>query len=628
LPAMAGAQNCPPNIDFEYGNFDNWTCYIGITQSIAGRNVITLTPTNGGGPSFDRHTLLPANSGADFFGGFPVNCPNGSGFSVKLGNETGGAQAEGIAYEFTIPPNQNNYSIRYHYAVVFQDPRHEIHQQPRLEIEAKNLTDNEVIDCSSFSFYPYGSLLPGFEVSPIQRDSTDIWYKDWTSVSINLNNRAGKTIRLFFKTGDCTFTRHFGYAYIDVDTDCGSEFIGDAFCPGDTVAAVTAPFGFQSYTWFNSDFTQTLSNGQTLFLRPPPPPGTIFPVELIPYGGYGCPDTAYAVLRDTLVVRSQAGQDALSCNQTPVPIGANPKPNLVYEWSPTLGLSNPSIANPRAGPSVNTQYILTTRSLGGGCASSDTVIVQASIIDNRLTLLGKPAFCITTGDSAVLLVQPTTSIQWFNNDSLITGETKTRYKALQSGLYHALLTNNLGCSTTTAKQEILIEMPRRGISYPIQFAAINEPQELEARDFAATVSWSPPNDLSNPQAFKPVFAGQKDQVYIIRLETRGGCVTIDTQAVKVYKEINFYVPGAFTPNGDGLNDYLKPIAAGIKNFRYFRIFNRWGQLIFDLNQSPVTGWDGTFRGLPQPLQTVVWVAEGIGVNGKSYKKQGTTVLIR
>jgi gliding motility-associated-like protein len=621
---QAKAQTCPPNIDFENGNFDGWSCYTGNVLAVGSNNVIELVQRPG--PIFDRHTLLGPNSGADFFGGFPVNCPNGSGYSIKLGNERGGGQAEGIAYEFTIPPNQNTYSIVYHYAVVFQDPRHEVFQQPRMEIEVKNLTDDQVIDCSSFFFYPYGSLLPGFNVAPFQQDSTDVWFKDWTAVSINLNNKAGKTIRLFFKTADCTFTRHFGYAYIDVDTDCGSEFVGNAFCPNDTVVAVTAPFGFQAYTWYNSNFTQVLGTEQVLTLRPPPASGTVLAVELLPYGGYGCPDTAFAVLRDSLVIRSNAGQDALSCNREQVTIGANPRPGLVYEWSPAAGLSNTAIANPRAGPAVTTQYVLNTRSIGGGCSVFDTVEVVASVIDTAIGLLGKPAFCITSGDSAVLLVQPTLGIQWLIGNTAIPGATKPRYRALQSGSYSAQLVNDLGCRAVTAPKNILIEVPQRGIRYPVKEAAANFPLQLEARDFANTL-WNPGNNLSDPQLPKPLFTGTEDRLYTIRLTSLGGCVTIDTQLVKVYKEIDFYVPKAFTPNDDGLNDFLRPVAAGIKTVRFFRVYNRWGELLFDLGHDPL-GWNGSYKGLAQPMQTVVWIAEGTGADGKLYRKKGTTVLIR
>ncbi len=461
------AQNCPPNIDFEDGSFNNWTCYTGNVSAAGGVNTINLLASSG--PVAGRHTMIAAGSGgADFFGGFPASCPNGSGFSVKLGNTSGGGQAEGISYEFTIPPTQNTYSLTYHYAVVFQDPRHEVYQQPRLEIEAKNMTDNEVIYCSSFTFYPNGSLLPGFFVSPNQQDTTDVWCKDWTAVSINLNGKAGKTIRLFFKTSDCTFNRHFGYAYIDVDSECSSEFLGATYCRGDTVVDVTGPYGYQGYTWYNTGFTQVLGNSQTITLAPPPPPGTGLAVEVIPFNGYGCPDTFYAVLSDTLRLVANAGGDITSCNQEMVPIGSPPKPGALYLWSPAGGLSNPFMANPRAGPAVTTTYVVQMRSRGGGCFSTDTVVVEASVNDTTLTLLGKNAFCITSGDSAVLAVPPTSRIQWYRNGTLLPGSTSPRFRATQSGTYYAALQNEKGCTAETRKLDIDIDVPVPAIRYPMK----------------------------------------------------------------------------------------------------------------------------------------------------------------
>jgi hypothetical protein len=192
------AQNCPPNIDFESGTFNGWTCYAGSVADAGGTNVISLFPTS---PTPDRHAMFSSFPGGevDPYGGFPVNCPNGSGHSIKLGNDRAGTEAEGISYEFTIPANRNTYTLIYHYAVVFEDPNHQPHQQPRLEIEITNVTDNTLIHCSSFTFFATGSLLPGFSLSPIQPTNAPVWYKDWTAVSINLNGNAGKTIRLFLK---------------------------------------------------------------------------------------------------------------------------------------------------------------------------------------------------------------------------------------------------------------------------------------------------------------------------------------------------------------------------------------------------------------------------------------------
>ena len=171
LVSLRSLSQCPPNIDFEMGTFDNWTCYTGNVSAAGGTNNIFLT--NSGGPMPTQHTMYSAPSvEVDYFGGFPVLCPNGSGKSIRLGNNTGGGQAEGISYEFTIPAGRDVYSLIYHYAVVFQDPNHEIFQQPRLEIEVLNVTDNTVLYCSSFTFIPFGNGLPGFFVSPYQQDTT------------------------------------------------------------------------------------------------------------------------------------------------------------------------------------------------------------------------------------------------------------------------------------------------------------------------------------------------------------------------------------------------------------------------------------------------------------------------
>ncbi|MBS1563534.1 MAG: hypothetical protein JST39_04060, partial [Bacteroidetes bacterium] len=91
------AQICPPNIDFEKGNFDGWTCYIGSVADVSGTNVISLTAS---GPTPNRHTMCSAypGDGTDPYGGFPINCPNGSGHSIRLGNDLGGGEAEGISY--------------------------------------------------------------------------------------------------------------------------------------------------------------------------------------------------------------------------------------------------------------------------------------------------------------------------------------------------------------------------------------------------------------------------------------------------------------------------------------------------------------------------------------------------
>ena len=626
LPQLAGSQTCPPNIDFESGTFDNWTCYTGRTTAFDFQNQINLYPT---GPTPDSHALIKANSGqVDKFGGFPVNCPNGSGYSVKLGNERGGGEAEGISYEFTIPTGKNEYSLIYHYAVVFQDPVHEIYQQPRMVVEVTNVTDNALITCSSFSFVPFGSILPGFFESPVRvGDGTPVWCKDWSAVSVNLDGLAGKTIRLFFKTADCTFRRHFGYAYIDVNSECSSEFVGAAFCPDDTAVNVTAPFGYQNYKWFNSNFTRVLGDQQTIRFFPPPSSGTTLAVEVVPYNGYGCVDTFYARLLDTLTVHALAGPDRLYCGDTAVQLGENPKPGLIYSWSPANGLNNPEIANPLASPGTVQTYTLSVRNSGGGCLSTDIVVVQSSSIDSALQLIGKDVFCLGNDDSAVLLVKPTNQIQWYRNDVPIGAAVASRYRVTQSGDYAASLANDLGCRLKTRTQTVFIDQAKPAIRYPVQYAETNMPQPIQARSFGESVLWDPAVFLNDPALLRPSFTGDEDQLYTIRIETNTGCVTIDTQLVKVVPRADIFVPTAFTPNQDGKNDLLRPVLMGMKELVYFRVFNRWGELVYE-TKTPFEGWNGMFRGKPLPPETVVWIAEGIGANGRTYRRKGTCTLIR
>lgn len=623
------SQDCPQNIDFENGTFNGWTCYTGSVAAVNGENVITLFPNSG--PTAGQHEMYSAatsNGELDYYGDFPVICPNGSRYSVKLGNTTGGAQAEGLSYEFTIPADRSTYSLIYHYAVVFQDPNHQPFEQPRLVLEVQNVTDNELISCSSFTFFPNGSPLPGFYISP-RSDSTTVWCKNWSAVTINLNGKAGKTIRLFFKTADCTFRRHFGYAYIDVDSECSSEFVGATYCPDDTAVNVTAPFGYQNYTWFNNSFSQVLGTEQMISLSPPPPVGTTLAVELVPYDGYGCLDTLYAILIDTLKLKANAGPDVVSCNNNSVLIGANSKPGVVYSWSPVSGLSNPNIANPTANPSATTSYILSVRSTGGGCLNRDTVVVKSSIIDNTLQLKGKTNFCVDTGDSALLSVQPTATIQWFRDNLPITGANQPDYRVIKSGSYYAALLNEDGCTLNTRTEEIEIEIPRPGITYPVQYALVNSPIELQARTFGESILWKPSLYLDEPASTQPSFNAPivTSQLYTIDIITSAGCLTVDTQTVKTIKEVKIYVPSGFTPNNDGLNDYLKPILVGIKDLQFFRIYNRWGQLVFDL-KSNSRGWDGTLNGLIQQTGVFVWTIQGVGLDNKTYFQKGTTLLIR
>jgi gliding motility-associated-like protein len=125
----------------------------------------------------------------------------------------------------------------------------------------------------------------------------------------------------------------------------------------------------------------------------------------------------------------------------------------------------------------------------------------------------------------------------------------------------------------------------------------------------------------------PVFQGMTDQLYTITIKDNLGCVTVDTQQVRVYKEVNIYVPKAFTPNNDGLNDYMYPFTVGIKEIKFFRIINRWGVVVYQ-SKTDLPGWDVKYKGAAQPMDGYVWEIQAIDFFGKSHVRHGSFTLIR
>jgi len=102
---------------------------------------------------------------------------------------------------------------------------------------------------------------------------------------------------------------------------------------------------------------------------------------------------------------------------------------------------------------------------------------------------------------------------------------------------------------------------------------------------------------------------------------------MDSVHIKAYKGPEIYVPSGFTPNHDGKNDKLVPIAVGIQKLEYFQVYDRWGKLVFSTNQMR-EGWDGRLKGMDQDSGVFVWVVKGITNDGNVIFKKGTVMLIR
>ena len=107
-----------------------------------------------------------------------------------------------------------------------------------------------------------------------------------------------------------------------------------------------------------------------------------------------------------------------------------------------------------------------------------------------------------------------------------------------------------------------------------------------------------------------------------------GCKGYDALSIKVLNACLIKVPGAFTPNGDGVNDILKALNADLAKDFSFKVFNRMGQLVFTTTNS-LDGWDGKFKGNPESTGTFVWMLSYINPwSGKAVQEKGTSILIR
>jgi gliding motility-associated-like protein len=164
------------------------------------------------------------------------------------------------------------------------------------------------------------------------------------------------------------------------------------------------------------------------------------------------------------------------------------------------------------------------------------------------------------------------------------------------------------------------------INQPLQFnATVNDPN-------ATKWTWAPPTglnfaDIPNPEGLYSENAPAAI-TYVVTAETLAGCNGSDTITVKIFKTgASIFMPSGFTPNADGRNDVIRPILAGIKQLIYFRVYNRWGQLVFSTSEVN-KGWDGNVNGSRQSTQNFVYMVQAVDYTGQVIVKRGNFVLIR
>jgi len=199
------------------------------------------------------------------------------------------------------------------------------------------------------------------------------------------------------------------------------------------------------------------------------------------------------------------------------------------------------------------------------------------------------------------------------------------------------VSDTLGCPKPARDSVLITVRPRiRVLAGSDTSVVYNQLLQLNAATNASVVQWTPAIALSNAFVANPTAiytsntlpAGVDSIKYVVTGSTPEGCSASDDIIVRIFKTgPGIFVPSAFTPNGDGLNDQLRPILAGMTALNFFRIYNRYGQLIFETRE-PFKGWDGKLKAVLQPTGTYVYQCQAVDFEGKMQSAKGSFVLIR
>ena len=463
-PSAVGT--CPPNLDFENGNFANWYCFTGKVTTVGGVNTITMFNNNPpvNTPVPNRHTMITAttSSATDPYGGFPINPPDGSGKAIRLGNDDVNDSAERVRYILQVPASAPDYSITFQYAVVLENPNngtvHSAAEKPRMTVRVSNASTGAVVQCSDFLFVAAGAI-PGFFNSAID---PNVKCKSWTPVFLNLSGYAGQTLHIEFTTADCTLGAHFGYGYVDIGP-CNTSIDVVSQCGSPNTSTLTGPPGFQNYNWWNAGYTTVISTNQILTLNPAPPIGTTYHLEVIPFNGAVCKDTLHATFSFTGPT-VDAGLDKFICRQGTVGIGTLGASGNTYQWLPATGLSNPNIAQPTASPPANTQYVVYMTD-PGGCMDTDTVNVSITPYPPASFFATNPAQCMSgnnfTFQNNTLFPAGTFTSTWDFGDGTTSSALSPSHQYALPGIYTVKLINSgsLGCGDSITHTVQVYEKP-------------------------------------------------------------------------------------------------------------------------------------------------------------------------
>jgi len=312
-----------------------------------------------------------------------------------------------------------------------------------------------------------------------------------------------------------------------------------------------------------------------------------------------------------------------------------------YLWSPATGLSDPFVANPIASPSATTTYTLT---VNDGCSPSVTATVTVTVQSLPQVNLtsdvssGCAPVCVFFTDASSVSSGTISSWNWNFGDNTTSTSQNPSHCYYYPGQYSVSLTvtSSTGCTNdTTINQMINVyAIPNVQIVSTPNPATVLEPTVYFDNISSSDVnqwSWNLAHDGATSSSPTTSYTyPQETQSYNVTLTvtTVNGCVNSTEQLILIAPEFTFFIPNAFSPNGDGRNDTFFGEGIGIVDYDIW-IYDRWGNLIFH-GEHLSDAWDGRANNGSDIAQqdVYVWKVKLKDVFGKKHNYIGSVTIVK
>lgn len=297
---------------------------------------------------------------------------------------------------------------------------------------------------------------------------------------------------------------------------------------------------------------------------------------------------------------------------------------VAYLWQPNNTLTNSNSANPLAIPSETNIYYVTGTD-NNGCSANDSVIV--TVIQPFTMDVGQGAQ-VCSGSQVQLTAEGALIYQWSPVNGL-DNPFSPNPMASPTGTTVYTVTGSDGICFQDVQQVTVIvnELPTAEAGENVIIVA-GEMVTLNGQGSGNTYTWSPSNGLSCADCPNPQATPLQTTTYVLTVINEFGCQQSDSVIIRVgCNDDVVFIPNAFSPNEDGLNELFYVRSNGIREVEYIRVFDRWGKLLFETN-SLANGWDGKFNGKPVNPGVYVYTLKATCSNGQPILMQGNVTVVK